>query len=84
LGQGGLLRSRALRSVAERHNATPAQIAIAWGLRHPNVISIPKAVAPEHVRENAGAGAITLTPEDLALIDAEFPPPRRRQGLAML
>jgi diketogulonate reductase-like aldo/keto reductase len=84
LGQGGLLRSRALRSVAQRHGATPAQVAIAWGLRHPNAISIPKAVAPEHVRENAGAGAITLTAEDVAAIDAEFPPPTRRQGLAIL
>ncbi len=84
IGQGGLLRSRALQSVAKRHNATPAQVAIAWGLRHPDVISIPKSATAEHVRENAGAGGITLTPEDLAAIDAEFPPPRRKQGLAIL
>ncbi len=84
LGQGGLLRFRTLLSIAERHGATPAQVAIAWGLRYPNVISIPKAVSPEHVRENAGAAAITLTPEDLAAIDSEFPPPRRKQGLAIL
>jgi diketogulonate reductase-like aldo/keto reductase len=84
LGQGGLLRSRALLSVATRHDATPAQVAIAWGLRHPDVISIPKATDPDHVRENAAAGAIALTPEDLAAIDAEFPPPRRKRGLAIL
>jgi diketogulonate reductase-like aldo/keto reductase len=84
IGQAGrLLRSAALREVAKRHDATPAQIAIAWGLRHPNVISIPKAVDPAHVRENAAAGEIVLTEEDLAAIDAEHPPPRRKQSLDM-
>jgi len=84
IGQAGrLLRSAALREVAKRHDATPAQIAIAWGLRHPHVISIPKAVDPAHVRQNAAAGEIVLTEEDLAAIDAEHPPPRRKQSLEM-
>jgi diketogulonate reductase-like aldo/keto reductase len=84
IGQAGrLLRSTSLRDVAKRHDATPAQIAIAWGLRHPHVISIPKAVDPVHVRQNAAAGEITLTEEDLAAIDAEHPPPRRKQSLEM-
>ena len=39
----------ALAAVAKRHNATPAQIAIAWTMRHGNVIAIPKASDPEHV-----------------------------------
>ena len=44
VGQGGrLLQSKALAAVAKRHNATPAQIAIAWSMRHGNVITIPKA-----------------------------------------
>ena len=74
LGQGGrLLQSKALATVAKRHNATPAQIAIAWTMRHGNVISIPKASDPSHVRENAAAGAITLSAEDLAVIDAAHP-----------
>ena len=85
VGQGGrLLRSAALRDVAKRHEATPAQIAIAWGLRHPHVISIPKAVDPAHVRQNAAAGDITLTEQDLAEIDAAHPPPRGKQSLGML
>jgi diketogulonate reductase-like aldo/keto reductase len=84
IGQGGrLLRSAALRDVAKRHEATPAQIAIAWGMRHPHVISIPKAVDPVHVRQNAAAGEIVLTEADLAAIDAEHPPPRRKQSLEM-
>ena len=85
VGQGGrLLRSRALKQVADRHNATPAQGAIAWGLRHSGVISIPKAGDAAHVRQNAAAADIVLTEDDLATIDAAHPPPRRKQSLAML
>jgi diketogulonate reductase-like aldo/keto reductase len=84
-GQGArLLRSPALAAVAQRHNATPAQVAIAWGMRHGTVISIPKATDPAHVRENAVAGDIALTAEDLAEIDARHPPPRKKQGLDIL
>ena len=85
VGQAGrLLRSPALAAVAKRHNATPAQIAIAWGMRHGTVISIPKASTQAHVRENAAAGAIELTEQDLAEIDAAHPPPRRKQSLDIL
>ena len=85
LGQGGrLLRSKALRAVAERHNATPAQIAIAWSMRSGAAISIPKATSPAHVRENAGAADIVLTEADLAEIDTVHPPPRNKQGLDIL
>ena len=85
VGQAGrLLRSRALAAVAQRHNATPAQVAIAWGMRHGTVISIPKASTPEHVRQNAVAGEIELTGQDLAEIDAAHPPPRRKQSLDIL
>ena len=85
VGQGGvLLQNPALLQVAARHSCTAAQIAIAWTLRHPGVISIPKAADPAHVAENAAAARIDLTPADLAAIDAAFPPPRRRQPLEML
>ena len=85
VGQGGsLLRSKALAGVAKRHEATPAQIAIAWTMRHGNVISIPKASDREHVRQNSAAGAIFLTQEDLASIDAEHGPPARKQSLDIL
>lgn len=86
VGQGGeMLRHKALAQVAARHGATPAQVAIAWTLRAPGgVITIPKAADPEHVRQNARAGDIALTPEDLAALDAAFPPPRRKRPLAML
>ena len=85
VGQGGrLLRQPALIEVARRHGVTPAQVAIAWTLRDPNIVSIPKAADPAHVRQNAAARDLRLTAEDLATLDAAFPPPRRKRGLAML
>lgn len=85
VGQGGrLLRSAALKAVAGRHGATAAQVALAWAMRHPHVIAIPKAADADHVRQNAAAAALALTDADFAEIDAAFPPPRRKQSLEML
>lgn len=79
-----LLASKALRAVGERHGATPAQVALAWGMRHPHVISIPKAATPAHVRDNAKAADLILTAADLAEIDAAHRPPGRKQPLDLL
>ncbi len=84
VGQGRLPRSAALTDAAERHGASPFQIALAWAMRRPDVIVIPKASDEAHVRDNRGAADIVLTPDDLAAIDADFPPPHRRTRLAML
>ena len=85
VGQGGaLLRHAALAKVAAARVATPAQVALAWTLSRPGVISIPKAVQPEHIRANAAAGDMVLMAEELAALDAAFPPPRRKRPLAML
>ncbi|MBV8930339.1 MAG: aldo/keto reductase [Mycobacteriaceae bacterium] len=85
VGQAGRLLSHpALRRVADRHHATPAQIAVAWTIRAPGVISIPKAADPEHLRQNAAAAGIRLDASDLTELDAAFPPPTGRQELAML
>ena len=59
--QGRLLKERAVRAVADRHEASPAQVALAWVLRHDGVITIPKAGSPDHVRENRGALDLPLT-----------------------
>lgn len=85
VGQGGrLLRSPALAAVARRQNASPAQIAIAWSMRTGNVISIPKAGDPKHVRDNAAAANLVLTADDLAEIDDQHSPPRRKHSLGIL
>jgi diketogulonate reductase-like aldo/keto reductase len=79
-----LLESRALQAVARRHGLTPAAVAIAWGLRSGNVISIPKAADLAHVRENALAAEMELTAEDLAAIDTVHRPPSGKVGLDLL
>jgi diketogulonate reductase-like aldo/keto reductase len=85
LGQGGrLLRSEVLVEIARRLQATPAQIALAWALRHGTVIAIPKASDAAHVRENAAAAELELTEAELAEIDRAFPPPSHKKPLAML
>ena len=79
-----LLGSPALQAVARRHGVTAARVALAWGLRHPHVISIPKASGAAHVRDNAAALDMVLTEQDLAEIDAAHRPPSRKQALDLL
>jgi len=81
---GQLLRNAALEKIAKTHNATPAQVALAWVLRQPNVIAIPKASTEAHVRNNAASLKIKLTKEDLTDLDREFPPPKSNKSLPML
>jgi len=83
LGQGPLLRKPALGKVASKHGCDPAAVALAWVLRHPGVITIPKATQPEHVRANLKAIDVKLDAEDLAALDAAFPPPKRASPLEM-
>ena len=82
--QGRLLRDRALTAVAIRHRATPAQIALAWVLRHKDMMVIPKATMLEHVRENRAALDIALTEQDLGELNRAFPPPKGRRPLELL
>jgi len=82
--QGRLPKSGALQTIAARHGASPYQIALAWLVQRPAVIAIPKAVRPEHVRENHRALSNELDTEDLRRIDAEFPPPTRKRPLEMI
>lgn len=85
LGQAGtLLHQPSVLEVAQRNGVTPAQVALAWVLRQEGVIAIPKAVGSAHLRDNAAAASITLSADDLALLDAAFPPPRRKQRLQMV
>jgi diketogulonate reductase-like aldo/keto reductase len=85
VGHGrGLLEKLTLKKVAKRHDATPAQIGLAWVLRQSNVIAIPKASKERHVRDNARSIETELTDEDLADLDREFPPPKSKKSLPML
>ncbi|PWK63688.1 aldo/keto reductase [Aminobacter sp. AP02] len=82
--QGALASNKGLAAVAARHNATAAQIALAWVMTQPGVIAIPKATRLEHVRQNAAARDIALTAQDLAELDRLFPPPARKRPLEMI
>jgi len=83
LAHGDIPHKPVLKRIAERHRATPAQIMLAWTLRHEHVITIPKSSRPERVRENVAAADIILSAEDLMDLDKEFPPPRKAQPLSM-
>jgi diketogulonate reductase-like aldo/keto reductase len=82
--QGRLATSSELAQIAARHGATPAQIALAWVLRQPGVIAIPKASTPGHVQQNRAALDLELTAEDLAQLDQAFPPPHGPHPLQMI
>ena len=78
--QGG----RVLAEIAEAHDATPRQVALAFLVRHPAVFAIPKASNPQHTAENAGAAGLVLTDEEIALIDRAFPRGPRPRTLPTL
>jgi diketogulonate reductase-like aldo/keto reductase len=82
--QGRLLQNPALRQVAARRDATPAQIALAWVLRMESVIAIPRAGRPAHVRDNRRALDLSLSAADLNELDCAFPQPADPLPLAML
>lgn len=65
----GLFDEPIIREIAERLEATPAQVVLAWHLAL-GTIAIPKSVTPSRIRENFGALNVRLTPEDLAAIAA--------------
>jgi diketogulonate reductase-like aldo/keto reductase len=84
LEQGRLRARGALANVAARHEATPETIALAWTMRLPGLVSIPKAARLDHVEANRRAIEITLTDEDFAELDAAFPPPTGSSPLETL
>jgi diketogulonate reductase-like aldo/keto reductase len=83
LEEGHLARHTALDSIARRHGASKSAVAIAWTLRHPWVVTIPKASSEKHARENAAAADLRLTAEDVAELDAAFPAPVKEMPLEM-
>lgn len=82
--QGRLAGHKGLKDTAQRLNVTPAQLALAWLLRQDDVISIPKASAEQHVRDNRAALNLTFDAATLAALDRIFPPPERAQPLEMI
>ncbi len=73
-----------LAKLAQKQGATQRQIALAFLTRNANMFAIPKSGNADHVRENAGANAVTLGSSELSALDAAFPLGPRRRGVAML
>jgi len=82
--QGRLTTHAAVEQVAARQGVTSAEVALAWVLRQPGVIAIPKAADPDHVAANRRALDLRLSADDLAELDRAFPPPSTPQPLEML
>lgn len=77
----GTRRGDALHAVASRHGVTPHAVALAFVLRLPNVLTIPRTLQVEHLRANLEALRVELDADDLAALDAAFPRGRRRPGV---
>jgi len=82
--EAGSSGGRVLARLAEAHDTTARAIAVAFLTREEGTFTIPKTARPERARENAAAGAITLTPEDCAALEAAFPRGPRPRSLPML
>ncbi len=75
---------RVLAEIGAAHDATPRQVALAFLVHRPSVFAIPKAASLGHLKENAAAGDLYLSTEEIARIDAAFPRPHRQGSLPML
>ena len=84
LDEGRLVRHPAIDAVARRLGASAGEVAIAWLLRRPSVVTIPKAASAEHVRVNRRAADLVLDAAALETLELAFPPPRRKRPLEMI
>ncbi len=73
-----------LAKIADAHKATPRQVALSFLVRETPVFAIPKAGDAEHAAENAAAGTLTLTGDEIAALDAAFPRGPKPRSLPML
>jgi diketogulonate reductase-like aldo/keto reductase len=72
LSRGKLAKDEFLSKTGEKYGKTSAQVAINWLITHENVIAIPKAVNPDHLKQNAEAANWHLSEEDIDLISSHF------------
>ena len=84
LAQGEVTAFAKLQPIAARHEATVAQVMLAWATRHKLAFAVPKSSHVVRLKENAAAMDLRLTAEDLAEIDAAFPAPKEAVPLEMI
>jgi diketogulonate reductase-like aldo/keto reductase len=73
-----------LQSIADAHRASPRQVALSFLTRNPAVFAIPKAASAKHAADNAAAGKLTLSEDEIATLDKAFPRGPKPRGLPML
>jgi diketogulonate reductase-like aldo/keto reductase len=76
LGGASLLRDPTLARIGAAHSCSAAAVALAWAIRSGNVIAIPESGLPAHVKENAVALSLTLTPQERQILNAAYLPPK--------
>lgn len=72
LEEGSLPNNRLLQEVGQEYGKTAAQIALNWLICQENVVTIPKAINPRHLEENAGAMGWRMRPQDLERLSSAF------------
>jgi diketogulonate reductase-like aldo/keto reductase len=72
-----LLRDPTLQSIGSAHDCSAAAVALAWTIRSGHVVAIPESGSVAHVKENAVALSLTLTPQELQTLDTAYPPRSR-------
>jgi diketogulonate reductase-like aldo/keto reductase len=73
-----------LQAIAKAHDASPRQVALSFLTREPSVFAIPKASTPEHAADNAAAGELVLSHDEIAALDQAFPRGPKPRSLPML
>ena len=73
-----------LQAIAEAHGASPRQVTLSFLTREPSLFAIPKASSQEHAADNAAAGKLTLSNDEIAALDKAFPRGPRPRSLPML
>lgn len=82
--RSGLMNHPVVKAIAQDHNASAAQVLLAWVISHRGTIAIPKASSIEHVAENAAALEISLSADALLKLDRAFPAPGQKTTLDMV
>lgn len=75
---------KVLGEIAAKHRASPRQVALAFLTRQKSLFAIPKASSPEHAEDNAAAGKLKLSGEEIANIDRTFPRGHKPRSLPMI
>lgn len=86
LAQAGRLREALMENpvvnaIAREKGISVAQVLLAWVIRNPGVLAIPKAASIAHVEENAAALEVKFSAQEKARLDEAFPPPREKMPL---